>query len=107
MNTEKIRELCRMRGMALRKLGMMMPSRLSANGIQNILNNRSTNTRTLEEPSSVLEVNPGVFFDDHPFKMMPPDEIVRLREWIEIKDERIKMLEERLRLLDQPQKNGC
>lgn len=96
MNTEKIREICRVRGISLRRLSMDM-TRMTPNGIQNILKHGSTNTKTLEEISTLLNVNPGVFFDDHPVQMEVPDEVARLREWITIKDERIKLLEDRLR----------
>ncbi len=96
MNTEKIRELCRVRGMSLRRLSMSM-TRMTPNGVQHILTHGSTNTKTLEEISTLLQVNPGVFFDDHPVKLEVPDEVARLREWVAIKDERIKLLEDRLR----------
>ena len=33
----------------------------------------------------------------HPVKLEVPDEVARLREWVAIKDERIKLLEDRLR----------
>lgn len=125
MNAKRIRELCAMHRISIKELGEKVDR--TPTGMQHILNKNSTNTGTLERIAYQLGVHPGYFFDDFPIKTdqyemklaVPPlvadsyeqiapqqqsiqsNSLDLMKEISRLKDEKIAMLEERLKLLEE------